>query len=317
MSDDGPLLRELKWVHSHIRRDLATVSELSRRVTEGEDADAIRDGIAELQTNGPLWQLRFNCLNYCRFVHSHHNLEDAALFPALRDRDQALGPVIDRLEADHRVVSDLLDEVEAQARGSLEHEDEVRRAARVGAGSPCGPPAGAPRLRGEGDRARAERNGGMAGPMMLRAGEALFLFALGAAGGLLGDAGNVQSGATRYLDDSVPFIWESPLWFAVLVGFAAVSIAEIRLRLGPTRPGSDPRIGVAAFAAVIGIYALTSIVGDDSLPSATLVDRARGIVVCPDRGPAGCGVRSAGLRHRPPHGGGDRDPRALGVHRRQ
>lgn len=126
MSDDGPLLRELKWVHSHIRRDLATVSELSRRVTEGEEADAIRDGIAELQTNGPLWQLRFNCLNYCRFVHSHHNLEDAALFPALRDRDQALGPVIDRLEADHRVVSDLLDEVEAQARGSLDHEDEIR-----------------------------------------------------------------------------------------------------------------------------------------------------------------------------------------------
>lgn len=116
--------------------------------------------------------------------------------------------------------------------------------------------------------------------MRLRAGEALFLFVLGAAGGLLGDAGNVQSGATRYLDDSVPFIWESPLWFAVLVGFAAVSIGEIRLRLGPTRPGADPRIGVAAFAAVIGIYAVTSIVGDDSLPSATLVTALGVIVVC-------------------------------------
>lgn len=126
MSDDGPLLRELKWVHSHIRRDLATVRELSRRVNEGEEADTIRDGIAELKTNGPLWQLRFNCLNYCRFVHTHHNVEDAAIFPVLRDRDQALGPVIDRLEADHRVVSDLLDEVEAQARGPLDRENEVR-----------------------------------------------------------------------------------------------------------------------------------------------------------------------------------------------
>lgn len=126
MSDDGPLLHELKWVHSHIRRDLATVNELSRRATEGEDAAAIRDGIAELKTNGPLWQLRFNCLNYCRFVHSHHNLEDAALFPALRDRDEALNPVIDRLEADHRTVSDLLDEVEEAANGPLEQEGEVR-----------------------------------------------------------------------------------------------------------------------------------------------------------------------------------------------
>ena len=125
-AEDGPLLRELKWVHSHIRRDLVTVRELARMATEGEEAAAIREGIADLKTNGPLWQLRFNCLNYCRFVHTHHNLEDSAIFPALRERDEALNPVIDRLEADHRVVSDLLDEVERGARGALEQEAEVR-----------------------------------------------------------------------------------------------------------------------------------------------------------------------------------------------
>ena len=132
MSEDGPLLRELKWVHSHIRRDLVTVRELSRRVTEGEEAAAIREGITDLKTNGPLWQLRFSCLNYCRFVHTHHNVEDAAIFPALRDRDQALGPVIDRLESDHREVSDLLDDVEREARGPLDHEAAARE--RLAAG---------------------------------------------------------------------------------------------------------------------------------------------------------------------------------------
>jgi hemerythrin-like domain-containing protein len=68
-----------------------------------------------LQTHSPLWKLRVNCLYYCRFVHGHHGLEDVALFPALRRSDPALGPVVDKLEADHRKVSDHLDEVEAAA----------------------------------------------------------------------------------------------------------------------------------------------------------------------------------------------------------
>jgi hemerythrin-like domain-containing protein len=38
------------------------------------------------------------------------------LFPALRAADPSIGPVVDRLEADHSRVSDLLDDVEAAAR---------------------------------------------------------------------------------------------------------------------------------------------------------------------------------------------------------
>lgn len=115
--------------------------------------------------------------------------------------------------------------------------------------------------------------------MRLRGTEALFLFAIGAAGGLIGDAGNVQSGATVYAETDVPFVWESPVWFAVLVGLATVTTGEVRLRLGPARPGTDARIGVAAFAAVIAIYALTSIVGDDTLPSVVLVTSLGVLVV--------------------------------------
>ena len=70
----------------------------------------------ELKTTGPLWQLKVNCLRYCRFVHAHHGAEDVLLFPALRAVDPSIGPVVDRLEADHARVSDLLDVVEAAAR---------------------------------------------------------------------------------------------------------------------------------------------------------------------------------------------------------
>ena len=111
----NPLFEELLWVHSMIRRDLGIVAALAEAVGHGLEPGELRDRIDDLRANGPLWQLKVNCLHYCRFVHSHHNVEDAALFPVLRRVNPDLDPVVDRLEADHRQVSVLLDEVEAAA----------------------------------------------------------------------------------------------------------------------------------------------------------------------------------------------------------
>ena len=116
------IFEELLWVHSAIRRDLATVAGLAEAVGDGMKAGEVRDRIEGLRTNGPLWQLKINCLQYCRFVHAHHNHEDALFFPRLRAANPELDPVVDRLEADHRRVSDLLDETEAAA-AALEDED--------------------------------------------------------------------------------------------------------------------------------------------------------------------------------------------------
>ena len=108
-------LDELKWVHSMVRRDLQVCRELAASVADGASADDVRAGIESLQTNGPLFQLRVNCLQYCTFLHQHHAREDAMMFPAIRQARPDLAPTIDRLEADHRLVSGLLDEVEAAA----------------------------------------------------------------------------------------------------------------------------------------------------------------------------------------------------------
>jgi hemerythrin superfamily protein len=109
------LFQELLWVHGMIRRDLETVRRLATEVLDGRDPAEIGAEIRSLQTNGPLWKLKVGCLHYCRFVHSHHRAEDRLLFPALREVDPALAPVVDRLEEDHRRVSDLLDAVERSA----------------------------------------------------------------------------------------------------------------------------------------------------------------------------------------------------------
>jgi glycerol-3-phosphate dehydrogenase len=109
------LFEELLWIHGMIRRDLATVRQLAADVATSMPAHEIAEEIKNLKRGGKLWQLKMGCLRYCRFVHSHHNLEDVAFFPSLRAVNPALNPVVDKLEDDHRRVSDLLDAVEEGA----------------------------------------------------------------------------------------------------------------------------------------------------------------------------------------------------------
>jgi hypothetical protein len=112
---------ELLWVHSMLRQELELVRSLAARVADGLSPEELRIEVAALKANGPLWALKVNCLHYCRFVHGHHRLEDIALFPALRSVDPDISPVVDRLEADHRVVAAQLEEIEAAVAG---HDQE-------------------------------------------------------------------------------------------------------------------------------------------------------------------------------------------------
>ena len=127
------LVAELRWVHDMIRRDLETVRRMADEVAAGLPAEDVQAGIRSLAANGPLWQLKINCLQYCRFVHSHHHAESIMLFPELRRANPALNPVVDRLEADHASVSGLLDEVEAAAQALSGREDPARRERLTGA----------------------------------------------------------------------------------------------------------------------------------------------------------------------------------------
>jgi hypothetical protein len=111
------MMDELRWVHTAIRRDLAACVALAERVRAGADVGTVREGVRVLRADGLLWQLRMNCLHQCATVHMHHRIEDTVLFRQVRAAEPALGPTLDRLEADHRVVSDLLDRVEVAAEG--------------------------------------------------------------------------------------------------------------------------------------------------------------------------------------------------------
>ena len=107
--------------------------------------------------------------------------------------------------------------------------------------------------------------------MRLSLRQALALFGIGAAGGLIGDACHVATGTTTYLDETFPFIWKSQLWFPVAVGLATVTTGEVRLWLGPPRRGSNPVEAAAAIASVVGLYALTAVVSDEDPLTATVL----------------------------------------------
>ena len=111
-------------------------------------------------------------------------------------------------------------------------------------------------------------------PRQLTAGALAALFAIGAIGGLIGDMCHVESGTTRYLEDPLPYVWRSQLWFPVVVGAGTAALGWLRLRLAAVEPPATGRVrdGAAMIAAVVGLYALTALVrGEPQAPSIVLV----------------------------------------------
>jgi hemerythrin-like domain-containing protein len=79
------------------------------------------------------WTVGAYCQSYCRLVTAHHSGEDAALFPYLRSQESGLGPVLDRLQQEHRVIHDVLDSVDRALVDFIAHGDitELAEAADV------------------------------------------------------------------------------------------------------------------------------------------------------------------------------------------
>ncbi len=123
------LYQSLLAVHALVRRDLTTVEGLAAAIQDGLPAEDVHEKLGELKRNGMLWQFQVSCLSYCGFVHMHHNAEDREFFDELEETNPAIRPVVQRLRAEHRNVSDHLDAVEAAARELSEDESQPARRA--------------------------------------------------------------------------------------------------------------------------------------------------------------------------------------------
>lgn len=127
---------------------------------------------------------------------------------------------------------------------------------------------------------------------------AVLLFVLGAAAGLIGDHSHVVTGTTEYLPPShtVPFVWNSPIWFPLMVGAATAILAELRLHLPRVRTGVTVRQGIAGIAAVLGSYVVTAMLHTaPEVPITTLICAFAAITFCAlgDRPAVVCGILAA------------------------
>lgn len=100
-------------VHDHLRQELATVRDLVQQVKQGSiEASRARSLINDLTMRQNNWAIGAYCASYCRVVTQHHTIEDRSMFPHLRSADPELAPVLDRLAAEHRVIHDVLEELD-------------------------------------------------------------------------------------------------------------------------------------------------------------------------------------------------------------
>jgi hypothetical protein len=97
LGDDGDASIATMFMSSHhgFRRDLALFATTLRSpAAAGADrAQALREE----------WE------KFRGALHGHHTVEDTQMFPGLRSQNAALGPVIDRLDSEHRRIDPLLE----------------------------------------------------------------------------------------------------------------------------------------------------------------------------------------------------------------
>ncbi|GAA1511657.1 hypothetical protein GCM10009827_027400 [Dactylosporangium maewongense] len=119
-------------VHDHLRQELEQLRDLVEQVAAGGmDVGRARSMINTMTMRQNAWTLGTYCESYCRVVTTHHTIEDVNLFPRLRAADPRLVPVVDRLEAEHHVIADVLERVDAALVAMVSRPDgiaDVRKA---------------------------------------------------------------------------------------------------------------------------------------------------------------------------------------------
>lgn len=99
----------LKEIHDHLRGNMKLLRGLIKQASAGAITSAdVAAKTADLAMVANFRRFGSLCGQHCQFVHGHHSIEDAHLFPALAAKSAAWKQVTDRLAAEHVVVHELL-----------------------------------------------------------------------------------------------------------------------------------------------------------------------------------------------------------------
>lgn len=99
----------LREIHDHLRGNMTRLRGLIEQASAGHLTGAeIEAQTADLAMVANFRRFGTLCGHHCQFVHGHHSIEDAHLFPGLAAKSEAFRKVTDRLQAEHVVVHELL-----------------------------------------------------------------------------------------------------------------------------------------------------------------------------------------------------------------
>jgi hypothetical protein len=113
-------------VHDHYRAELEQVRDLLSRVAKGITAagDA-RGELNRLTIRANDWALGGACQLQCVSLTEHHGMEDAAIFPHLRQRQPSLAEVLDKLDAEHHAIGEVLEGIDAALIHLVQHPADL------------------------------------------------------------------------------------------------------------------------------------------------------------------------------------------------
>lgn len=113
-------------VHNHYRAELEQVRDLLARVAKGLTAagDA-RGELNRLTIRANDWALGGACQMQCVSLTEHHGTEDEAIFPHLRQSQDSLRDVLDRLDAEHHAIGDVLEAIDGALIQLVQHPAEL------------------------------------------------------------------------------------------------------------------------------------------------------------------------------------------------
>ena len=113
-ADERAAGEHLRAIHDMYRQGLSQVSQVLGQVVDGAaGVGEAREAVRQLGLRTAVERAGSFCGQLFRAVESHHRIEDAYLYPALRIADDGLGPVLDRLDDEHVVVHELLVRLDA------------------------------------------------------------------------------------------------------------------------------------------------------------------------------------------------------------
>jgi hypothetical protein len=109
-------------VHDHYRKELQEVRDVLERVKQGTaSVGNARGELNRMTIRANDWTLGGVCQAQCISLTQHHEMEDDGIFPHLGNRQHDLKAVLDRLDAEHHAIHDLLESIDAALIHLVQH----------------------------------------------------------------------------------------------------------------------------------------------------------------------------------------------------